>query len=156
MSRFEVREARVWHCGQIIRQLREEHREAVGWLGLNSHREIRDRFDASVFFRRSWFIDGRLAGLGGVVGPALSSDGMIWLALTEAACAHPFAVAREAKRQMDEIMQVKRSLFTSLIPTDRTALRFALRLGFELEHTTPMPLGNGTVLSVRFGAKLAA
>lgn len=156
MSRFEVTEAKVWHCGAIIRRLREEHKEAVGWLGLNSHREIRDRFDASVSFRRSFFIDGHLAGLGGVAGPSISSDGVIWLALTEQACWHPYAIAREAKRQIAEIMQVKRTLTTTLIPTDKAALRFALKIGFEVDSPTPIPVGGGHVILVRFGAKLAA
>lgn len=156
MSRFEVTEAKVWHCGAIIRRLREEHKAAVCWLGLNSHREIRGRFDASVSFRRSFFVDGHLAGLGGVAGPAISSDGVVWLALTEQACRHAYVVAREAKRQIAEIMQVKRTLTTSLIPTDKAALRFALRLGFEMDSPTPIPLGNGEVISVRLGAKLAA
>ena len=156
MTRFEVTEAKIWHCGAIIRRLRDEHKDAIGWLGLNSHREIRDRFDASVSFRRSFYVDGHLSGLGGVTGPAIASDGMIWLALTEQACWHPYAVAREAKRQLAEIMQVKRTLTTTLIPTDKTALRFALKLGFEVDEPIPIPVGSGHVVTVRFGRKLAA
>ena len=149
MSRFEIIEARPFHCGAIVRRLREEHRAAIAGLGINSHRSIRTNFDDSTF-RKAWLIDGRLAGLGGVTGPALSSDGLIWLALTEEASRHPFAVAREARRQMDEIMTVKRTLYTCLIPEDKTALRFAMRLGFEIVNSTPIPVGNGRVISVRY------
>jgi hypothetical protein len=152
MSRFDVTEAKVWHCGAIIRGLRSEHKAAVAWLGLNSHREIRDKFDASTF-RRAWFIDNRLSGLGGVVGSALSTDGFIWLALTQDGANHSYAVAREAVRQMAEIMRVKHVLRTTLIPEDKTALRFATRLGFEIEHSTPVPVGQGHVLSVIFARR---
>jgi hypothetical protein len=149
MTTFGVTEAKIWHCGQIIRRLREEHRHAAAWIGLNSHREIRGRFEASIF-RRSYFIDGHLIGIGGVEGPQLSTDGLVWLALTSEAAEHPIAVAREARRQLAEIMILKRTLSTTLIPTDKTALRFALRLGFELEHTTPIPFGAGHVIAVRY------
>lgn len=149
MSRFQIIEAKLHHCGAIVRRLREEHQEAVAWLGINSHREIRDKFDASAF-RRGWMIDGRLAGLGGVVGTSLSSEGFIWLALTNEASRHPYAVAREARRQLDEIMVVKHVLYTWLIPEDRTALRFATRLGFEIADLTPRPVGRGYMIAVRY------
>ncbi len=154
MVKFEVTEAKIWHCGSIVRRLRDEHFHALSGLGINSHQEIRDKFDASMFVR-ALFIDDHLVGLGGVTGTAISTDGFIWLALTEEASQYPVAIAREAKRQIDEIMKIKRTLYTSLIPSDKTALRFALRLGFELEHTTPVPAGQGYVLSVVFH-KLAA
>jgi hypothetical protein len=152
MTYFDVTEAKVWHCGAIIRRLRSEHKAAVAWLGLNSHREIRDKFDASSF-SRAWWVDGKLSGLGGIMGSALSTSGFVWLALTEEAAAHPYAVAREATRQMAEIMQAKHVLRTTLIPEDRTALRFATRLGFEIEHPTPIPVGRGCVLSVIFARR---
>lgn len=149
MGRFQIIEAKAHHCGAIIRRLREEHQEAVAWLGINSHREIRDKFDASTF-RRAWTIDGRLAGLGGVVGTAISSEGFVWLALTNEASRHPFAVAREARRQLAAIMVTKRALYTNLTPEDKTALRFAMRLGFEVLDPTPRPVGRGRVISARY------
>lgn len=149
MGRFAITEAKIWHCGAIIRRLREEHQEAVAWLGINSHREIRDKFDASTF-RRAWMIDGRLGGLGGVVGTAISSEGFVWLALTNEAARHPYAVARESLRQLSEIMQVKRVLHTSLIPEDKPALRFASKLGFEIVDPTPRPVGRGRVIAAEY------
>lgn len=147
--KYQIVGAKIWHCGQIIRKLREEHREATAWLGINSHQEIRDRFDAS-FFARSWLIDGNLAAMGGVCGSVLSDEGFVWLALTQEATRYPYAAAREAIRQVWQIMAVKHSLITTLIPTDKAALRFAMRLGFEVEHPTPIPVGNGHVIAVRY------
>lgn len=149
MGRFQIIEARVWHCGAIIRRLREDHQNAVALLGINSHREIREKFDASMF-RRAWTIDGRLAGLGGVTGTTLSMTGFVWMALTNEAARHPYAVARESVRQIAEIMQVRHELCTTLIPEDKAALRFATRLGFEVAHGVPIPYGRGHVIAVRY------
>lgn len=154
VTRFEIIEARTHHCGQIIRRLRDEHQAAIRGLGISSHHAIRSHFDGSTF-RKAWLINGRLAGLGGVTGPALSDTGFIWLALTNEAASHPYAVAREAMRQISEIMILKRTLYTNLIPEDKAALRFAFRIGFEVINSTPIPLGRGRVISVRYSRKSA-
>lgn len=149
MGRYRIIEAKVWHCGAVIRRLREDHQAAVALLGINSHREIREKFDASMF-RRAWTIDGRLAGLGGVTGTTLSMTGFVWMALTNEAAQHPYAVARESVRQLAEIMQVRHELCTTLIPEDKAALRFATRLGFEVAHGVQIPYGRGHVIAVRY------
>lgn len=149
MSRFAVIEAHPYHCGQIVRKLRDEHQEAVAWLGINSHREIRDKFDASTF-RRALTINDRLIGLGGVVGTALSAEGFVWCSLTNEASRHPIAIARVIKRQLAEIMVVKRVLHTCLIPEDKTALRFASKLGFEVIDPIPRLVGRGRIIAVQY------
>lgn len=155
--KFEVKEAKLFHCGEIIRQLREEHQRALITLGARPHRAIRSSFEDS-YYRKAWFIDGTLCGMGGVCGSSLSTEGMVWLALTEEAMAHPLVAARTARRYLDALMVTKHRLFTHLIPEDKLAMRFAIRLGFELDHSTPIPVGNGTVLSVSYSrdAKRAA
>lgn len=149
VGQFQIIEAKPWHCGAIIRRLREEHQEAVAWLGINSHREIRDKFDASMY-RRAWTIDGRLAGLGGVVGTAISAEGFVWLALTNEAARYPIAAGRMVLRQLDEVMAVKRVLHTCLIPEDKSALRFATKLGFEVIDPTPRQVGRGRVIAAEY------
>lgn len=129
MPTFQIIEARAHHCGQMARRLRIEHRAAIA--GINAHRELRDRFEASAF-RRAWLIDGELAALGGVVGGALSTTGYIWLALSELALRYPVATVKEARRQLDEIMATKRELGTVIVPADKAALRFAVFLGFHV------------------------
>lgn len=126
---FEVVEARRYHCGQMARLLRVEHLEAVARLGVNSHREMVDRFAESAF-RRAWLCDGRLMALGGVTGPALASTGYVWLALSAEATRFPLQIVREACRQLDAIMVTKRHLVTSILDGDQAAKRFAIFLGF--------------------------
>jgi hypothetical protein len=139
MPKFEIIEARPYHCGQIVRRLRTEHRAAI--LGINAHQELRDRFEASGF-RRAWLIDGNLCALGGVAGGALSRVGYIWLALSQQALDYPIAIVKEAQRQLAEIMTVKRELATVILPNDKAAMRLAIFLGF---HVADEGLGSPAV-----------
>jgi hypothetical protein len=129
MPKFEIVEAKSWHCGAMSRRLRLEHQKAVAMIGLNSHRELRAMFDDSTF-RKAWLIDGRLAAVGGVTGPALSSWGLVWLAFTNEATKYPKAMTKEARRQIDLIMQTKHHLISSIIEGDQASERFAIFLGF--------------------------
>lgn len=128
--RLETIPGRAFHCGQIARRLRTEHAQAVAILGISAHHEIRARFDDSSFCR-ALLIDGELAGLGGVTGSLMASVGCVWLALTAQALRYPVAIAREAQRQIDEIMRTKHELVTFLVDGDRSSRRFAVALGFR-------------------------
>lgn len=156
MTEFRVIEGREHHCGQIVRRLRENQREILIGLGVNAHREIRTNFDVSAF-RRAWLVDGRLAALFGVTGPLLTAQGYCWLALSDIATKYPIEVVKETKRQFAIIMQTKREIYTTLLPEDRAAIRFADVLGFEQAHAAPVPYGNGRVIAVRYrGPSIAA
>jgi hypothetical protein len=133
---FQIVEAKAWHVGRMTRLLRAEHRDAVVAIGVNAHRELRDRFDES-FFRRAWLADGHLLGLGGVTGSPLASEGMVWLALAGAAARYPVAMLREARRQIDGLMATKRSLMTVILPEDAASFRFARHLGFVVRPDIP-------------------
>jgi hypothetical protein len=129
MPKFEIVEAKAWHCGAMSRALRMEHQKAVAMIGFNSHREIRAAFDDSSF-RKAWLIDGKLAAIGGVTGPALASSGFVWLAFTNAATKYPMAIIKEARRQIAEIMVVKRHLACTILEGDEASARLAIFLGF--------------------------
>lgn len=134
MPDFTIIDAKTFHCGQMVRMLRYEHQQVVARIGIDSHRELRARFDNSSF-RRAWLIDGKLAAIGGVTGGKLSSQGYIWLAISNLAMRYPLAMIREARRQLDEIMVTKRDLLTMILDGDETSKRFAVFLGF-------VPLGD--------------
>jgi len=169
MTEFSIIEARPWHCGSICRRLRLDHQKAIAKFGINSHMELRARFDASAF-RRAWFIDGRLAALGGVTGSALSATGFVWLCLTEDAIKYPLATIKETKRQLAEIMVVKRTLVTAILDGDEISKKFAIFMGFvpgelepamskfgrrELERycdnpSVRVPIGNGFATTMAY------
>ncbi len=127
--RFEIVEAKPYHCGQMARILRIEHQKAVAMIGIDSHRELRGRFDDSTF-RKAWLIDGKLAALGGVTGSRLTSIGYIWLAFSSTATKYPVEIVKESRRQLAAIMTVKRRIYTTILDGDTAAKRFAIFLGF--------------------------
>lgn len=130
---FQIIPAKPWHCGAMVRRLRLEHRKAVAQLGLNSHRELFERYGASSY-RRALLIDGHLEALGGVTGSALSGEGYVWLALSAKAARYPLALVREARRHLDLAMQTRSVLVTTVLDGDVAAQRFAIFLGFVLAH----------------------
>jgi hypothetical protein len=137
--RFEIIEAKPFHCGAMSRLLRRDHAALLERRRDNIHRELRACFDQSAF-RRAWLIDGRLAALGGVTGTELSADGMLWLALTQGATRHPKAIVVEARRQLDGLMQVKRRLSAAIFGDDDAAARLAIFLGFTVDGaSSPAP-----------------
>lgn len=131
MAIFQVIEAKPFHCGQMARLLRVEHRKALALVGVDTHRELRASFDDS-YFRKAWLIDGKLAGLGGVRGTSLSPFGFVWLALSAEALKYPLEIVREARWQMRFIMTTKMEIYTTLIDHDETARRFAVFMGFHV------------------------
>lgn len=147
MPDFTIIDAKPFHCGQMVRLLRREHQQVIARIGIDSHRELRARFDSSTF-KRAWLIDGKLGALGGVTGGRLSTQGYIWLALAHSALKYPLAIIREARRQLDDIMVTKRDLVTTILEGDEASKRFAIFLGF-------VPLGDEWInrAESRFGRR---
>jgi hypothetical protein len=142
--------AKRWHCGQMVRLLRHEHQRVMYGIGLDAHAELAGMFEISAF-RKAWLIDGRLAGLGGVTGTLLSPHGFVWLALSEQAMRYPVALVKEARRQIAEMMVVKRELTTTLIGGDEAAQRLAVFLGFHVQSQGP-----GQMAATRYGRRMLA
>lgn len=130
MPTFSLVEAKPWHCGMMARLQRAKH--TISMIGLDpkeAHREIRQSFDASLI-RRSWFIDGQLALIGGVIGSAVGAYGVVWLALADTATRYPLALTKMIRSQLDQIMVVKRLLICNVLVDDPAAERLAIFLGF--------------------------
>ena len=131
--RFEIQDAKVWHCGMMARKLREETRDALRRFDARAHQELRDLFNQSAW-KKVWLIDGELGALGGVTGPTLAGGGTVWLAFSKLATRYPKAMAIEAKRQIEILSEHKRELSIAILPDDPASLRFALYLGFSCEN----------------------
>lgn len=130
-------EAKLHHCGALARTLRAEHREILEHMQVPTHKELREAFEASPI-RRSWFLDGKLAAMAGVTGPLASSDGVLWMALTDEMAQHPVPVGRRARRLVDQVMRYKRRLTTSILKGDKAGMDFAHFLGFMVEGREPV------------------
>lgn len=133
MPRFTITDAKEHHCGQMIRHLRRAHKNAMLALGGDMHAQLRICFDASSY-RKAWFIDGKLAGVGGVMGTQMSSAGYLWLAFTNGATRYPVELVKTARRELDVVMETRRMLIAAVLQDDLAAARFAERMGFERQR----------------------
>jgi hypothetical protein len=148
MPRFDLIDAKIWHCGQMCRRLRSQHAIAVAGLDIEPHMQLRTLFDDSAY-RKAWLIDGELAALGGVTGTSMSTWGYVWLAITDKAAAkHKFAIVREARRQLALLMTTRHELATTIIGGDEAAKRLAVFLGFHVAHE-----GRGSPATSRYGRR---
>lgn len=136
--KIEIVEARPFHCGQIARSVRPSQSLGARARGVDVHREIHARFSASAY-RRACLLDGRLAALGGVMGTALESDGLIWLAIAEWATKRPRALLEAARAALDDLDRTKHRLGTLILIEDAPSFRFALRLGFVVRKSAETP-----------------
>ena len=144
MPVFRLADAKMHHCGQILRRLRDPQREAFMALGLDAHRQLRDRFGESSF-KRAWFIDGGLAGLGGVTGSPLSTTGLIWLALTPDCARFPRQTVETARNMLAHVMATREEVYAMIFTSDPASVRFARFLGFA---PVDAPAPDGTLLMV--------
>jgi hypothetical protein len=145
---FTIADAKRPHCGQIWHRLRHEHQHASLRLGLNGHAELVSVLQESSY-AKSYFADGELIAMGGVIGCLISPLGFVWLAITEeGARRYPIALAREARKQLDTIMRAKMELVTTIIGGDEAAKRLAVFLGFHVSHCGP-----GGPAFTRFGRR---
>lgn len=145
--KVEIVEARLNHCGQMARMLRSEHLKAIALVGANIHRELRARFFESSY-RKSLIVDGKLAAMGGVTGPAMSSYGYAWFALSNEASRRPVLMVKVVKNQIEEIMRTRHELATTIISDDAAGRRLAVFLGFHSDHDGP-----GMPAHSRFGRR---
>ena len=126
-----VVDARPWHCGQMVRQLRAEDRDGALACGVDVHRELRHRLDASAL-ARAVLIDGRLAALGGLVGTVLARESCVWLVVA------PWAIRRNARAlgrlavvYVRRFMQLRHGLYATVFHGDIKAMRLVEFLGFK-------------------------
>lgn len=131
---MELVEARPWHCGAMSRRLRRDHRALLLSMDVPVHHDMRAAFDASLSCRKTLFIDGKIAAVGGVTGTALSTEGAIWLAVSEDAIVHPIRIARLFRRELDLVMQTRRRLLTIVFKEDRKGMMLAYFLGFMVKE----------------------
>ena len=140
-------EAKLHHCGQLVRKLRAAQAGALATIGAHSHAELRARFGESSF-KRSWLIDGELAGMMGVTGSHLSSTGLIWLALAEKATRHGRRTALIARETLAEAMETRHDVYTIMFRSDAASMRWIEFLRFHEAKTQPDWLPDGAVLMV--------
>ncbi len=145
MTEFELRPARLYHCGRMIRKLRAAQAGALATLGIHLHTELRARFSESSY-KESWFIDRKLAALGGVTGSLMSSTGFIWLAVSDDATRYPRQLALMIRTLLARVMETRHEVYTVIFKEDIVSLRWVEFLRFHEAKTQPDWLPDGAVL----------
>lgn len=150
MTEAVVKEGRPYHCGQMARMLRHEHRDLLLKMHVPVHRDLASAFGDSSW-SRAFFIDGKLLAFGGVTGPAMASEGALWLALSQDGLHHWGHLARETLRQIEGIMETKSHLVTIVLKEDMPAIKFAYFIGFG--QSEPMEINGAKAMKMSLTRK---
>jgi hypothetical protein len=140
--KVEIVEAKRRHCGLMARMMRVEHDAALRRRGINLHRAIREKFAESHYCRAA-FVDGHIAGMWGLCGSPLASDGMVWLVVAQHVLKHRRKIVELARAELVKMAEGKRYLGAAIIPEDEAACRFASFMGFslvEVSHNNGGPI----------------
>lgn len=127
--KVEIVDAKRRHCGPMARMMRVDHEAALRRRGVHLHRAIKEKFVES-YYCRTAFVDGHIAGMWGLCGSSLASDGMVWLVVAQHIIKHRRKIVEVARAELALMARGKVSLGTTVIPEDETARRFAAFLGF--------------------------
>ena len=129
MTQFAVIGASRHHCGQMARKLRREHEQGTRAIGLGTHEGIAFAY-LLASENRAWFIDNKLAAVGGLISSLASSDGVVWLAVAQEATRYPKAMLKTAREWLGIFGENKRCLRITVVVDDKPSVRFAEHLGF--------------------------
>jgi hypothetical protein len=127
-------EPKLRHCGPLSRILRHEHAAASLGVGESVHHELRRNLSSS-FMVRGWAIDGQVNALAGAIGAQLSPFCHVWMAISQRFTRYPKYVVSESRAMLDELMQSKMEIRTTITGDDAAALRFAVHMGFASTET---------------------
>lgn len=131
---YTIVEARRTHILPVAVAIEAEDGPVAQMMGMTVRRALRATLGMSSY-RRAAILADRPVALWGAVGSLLDDDAEVWLVLTPAARARPFAVVREAVNELGMMLGSRRVLRSSLLCDNARALRFAQFLGFKVDET---------------------
>jgi hypothetical protein len=111
--------------------MRPEDREEAECLGVSAQRMLWRSFRNS-FWRRAHFIDGELAAISAVGGTLLGNVGNPWIITSPIIERAPVAYFREARREVDALLEIFPRLESLIGVKHKKALRFFSMLGFTI------------------------
>ena len=96
--------------------------------------------------RRTYFVDGELAAMAGLSGPFLADEGWPYLLTAYPIERAPFAVAREARKHVAEMLTIRSRLTGNVLSSYTKAVRLLELIGFTIG--SPRAFGvNGELFS---------
>lgn len=128
--RFETIQATTRHVAAITRRMLPGHEAAIIRLGIDAHRELATIFAQSLW-ARTWLVDGKIGGVGGITGTLASPSVFVWLVVSRDGAQFPVQMVKEARRHLDEMLETHDAVTTTIFAGDDVSFRFASRLGFR-------------------------
>ncbi len=107
-------------------------------LGLEPLKAIQMAYSDAIM-RTTYFVDGEIAAMVGLGGSLLSDIGFPYLLTAKAIERAPFAVLREAKKNVMEMLMLKTTLEGEVLSSYSGAVRLLRAIGFKIE--APRPFG---------------
>ena len=99
-------------------------------FGVSPRAALHRAFVASNYCRAA-LVEGGVAAMWGVVAPILSDRAMVWLVLAESLGRFPRAIVREARSELQKVMESYSYVDMIVVPDDEASVRFARHLGFQ-------------------------
>jgi hypothetical protein len=87
----------------------------------------------------------------GAVGPLLGEQVHVWLVLSDMICSMPRAIVREARADLEGLMDHYADVSAVILPDDEASVRFAGFLGFQ-QSGDRIPVGDGYFVPMRLEA----
>lgn len=103
---------------------------AMQSYGLDPRSALHRVFVASTYCRTA-LIDEKPVAMWGVAGHILSETAFVWLVLAEETARMPHAIVREARAELQRVMDNYSRVMMTVLPDDAPSVRFALHLGFR-------------------------
>lgn len=137
MRRWQIIDCEPCHLRTLARTLRREDAEEVMALGQRSWRVLLEAWRASAV-RRTALVDGEVAACWGVCGPMTGGTGIPWLLTAPAIERVWIDFAREARREVREMLEVYPDLENYVHAPYKRAVGFLKVLGFAIDEPKPL------------------
>lgn len=127
---YEIVKASARHVRPMSKRMRVAGSIAMQNYGENPRSALHRVFVASTYCRTA-LIDDKPAAMWGVAGNLLSETAFVWLVLAEETGRMPHAIVREARSELQRVMDNYSRIMMTVLPDDAPSVRFALHLGFR-------------------------
>ena len=142
--RWQIVGCEPCHLRQLARTLRADDAEEVRALGQPSPMRMMYRTWRASVVRRTAFVDGEIAAAWGLIGGGslMAATGVPWLLTAPAIERVPLDFAREARREVREMLDIYPLLENWVHAPYRRAVGFLKIVGFTIDEAQPiLPTG---------------
>lgn len=127
---YDIVPSSILHVRPMSRKMRAAACITLQGFGLQPREALRRAVRASPYCRTA-LVDGKPVAMWGVKETLLSDCAVVWLVLSQEIARLPTAIVREARAELDRVMQTRREIAITVLPDDDAAIRFAVYLGFH-------------------------